>query len=377
MAIIMRDGSSRIDNAKLRELVHQAPVGVRLTDERGIELLINDRWCALAGLSRENARDMGWLHTVHPEDRDRVQRELRRSQEDGTGYSLEYRIQRPDGSLTWVISKSAPLSDAPGRSEGHIHVMTDIASHREVEHHLIRTTQKIWESLRSKFNELTPLTDELRAPLKSMPGLSALLQNELEQAKQEMNIRMIYESARRLTRTIDRILQISRAESTNSRPPFKKTDLAPVIRTAASRFTEIARSKGVDLKVILPEDSLAAFVDGAMLQESLNHVLDNAFKFTHKGSVNVELRQLESGRSPYAEIAVHDTGIGIPEEYQSSVFEPFFQVSNGPGRAYEGTGLGLTAAKSNIEEMNGKIALQSAPDKGTRVLICFPLVQIP
>jgi len=371
----MRDGSSRNDATKLRELIHQAPVGVFLMDEKGNELILNDQWCAITGLSRKDAKNMGWLRSVHPDDRARVEGEIQQSLKDRTGYSLEYRLQRPDGGIVWVISKAAPISDTPGQPEGYIVVMMDVVSQGEIEHQLVQTTQQLRDRLRFKFSELTSLTHELRTPLNSILGLSELLQDELEQAKHGMYIRMIYESSLRLTRTIDRILELSRPEPTESRSALRATDLVPLVQTATSRFADLAKSKGVDVNVILQKDRLAAFVDAAMLQEAMTYVLDNAFKFTHHGSVQVKLGERESGGRMYAEIVVHDTGIGIPEEFQASVFEPFFQVSNGPRRNYEGTGLGLTVAKKIVEEMNGTIAIQSAPDKGTRVAFCFPVVQ--
>ena len=371
----MRDGSSRNDAAALRELIRKAPAGISLIDEKGNELMLNDQWCAITGLSRNDAKNMGWVRSVHPDDRARVEGEIQQSLKDRTGYSLEFRMQRPDGGITWVISKAAPLSATPGHPEGYIVVMTEVVSRGEIEHQLVRTTQQLRDTLRFKFSDLNTLTHELRTPLNSILGLSELLQKELEQAKHGMYIRMIYESSLRLTRTIDRILELSRPESTENRSALRATDLAPLVRTAALRFADAARAQGIDVHVVLQKDRLAAFVDAAMLQEAMSHVLDNAFKFTYHGSVQVELGERESEGRLYAEIAVHDTGIGIPEEFQTSVFEPFFQVSNGPHRHYEGTGLGLTVAKRIVEEMNGTIALQSTPNKGTRVAFRFPVVQ--
>jgi PAS domain S-box-containing protein len=372
----MRDGTSRNNDAKLRELIHQAPIGIFLMDDAGQELILNDQWCAITGLSRNDAKNMGWLRTVHPDDRERVEGEIQQCLKDRTGYSIEFRIQRPDGRINWVISKAAPLSDTPGEPEGFIVVMTDVVSQGEVEHQLVRTTQQLRDTIRFKFSELATLTRTLRTPLNSILGLSALLEDELEQAKHGMYVRMIYESSLRLTRTIDRILELSRPGASENGPALVAIDLAPVVQTAASRIAELARTKGVDVKVILHHDRLAAFVDAAMLQEAMSHVLDNALKFTTHGTVEVELEERESDGRLYAQIAVRDTGIGIPAPFHTSVFEPFFQVSNGPREHYEGTGLGLTVAKRIVEDMNGTIALQSAPDQGTRVSFRFPAVHI-
>ena len=357
-----------------RELAGFAPVGMFIKNAAGDVVLVNKRWCEITGLSEEDAQGMGWLRSVHPEDRDRVTDELMQARAEGSGYTLEYRLDGHEGGTRWVISKVAPLVDSLGVPDGFLGVLIDVASRKDIENRLVEATRQLGEIIRFKVHAVANLQHELRTPLNGIIGLSALLKDVIINAEHSMYVEMIHESSRRLSQTIDRIIQHSHLGSAEFRPDMKRTNLSHVVQTVARHFVPSARKKGLELEADPGDGCPEVLVDVKMFQQALNHVLDNALKFTPSGSVRIAVREIEDGRNRFSEISIVDTGIGIPHELQQAVFQPFRQVSEGPARKYEGIGLGLALAKMMIEAMNGNITLRSEPSKGTCVVIRFPVL---
>ncbi len=221
-------------------------------------------------------------------------------------------------------------------------------------------------------NLMLCLTHELRTPLNGILGLSGILGEQIRTGENAGFVKMIQESALRLSETLDRLILLARFESGDVQMALTCTELSRIVREVAARFAPQARAKGLRLAADVRAAPVAAMVDGGMLEQALCNVVDNAIKFTIVGCVEMELHLIESADRRVVEIAVNDTGIGIPEEFQEIVFEPFRQVSEGTSRCYEGTGLGLTLAKKIAEGMEGSVVLRSVPGQGTGVLLQFP-----
>ena len=272
-----------------------------------------------------------------------------------------------------VISKVAPLLDATNLPEAYIGVTMDVVPGGECESHLSTSTRQIGETIRSRMHAMANLQPELRTPLNGIIGLSELLRDEIDQAQHSMYVRLIHESSLRLSETIDRILQLSRVTSSGFQPTLTNTDVAQVVRTVARRFADRALMKGVNVAVEARERGPDVLADVEMLQQALSQVLDDAVRFAPSGSVRIALREVEDGPERFAEIAVVDTGIGVPAEFHQAVFEPFRQVSEGPHRRCGGTGLALTLAGIMVEAMKGNMNLHSEPMKGTSVRMRLPV----
>ena len=206
----LRDGSNITREARLIEFARQAGVGIRLVNGAGEEILASEEWRRITGQSPRDAQNAGWLRRVHPEDRERVEKEIRRSREESTGYFLEYRLLGPDGKITWVISNATPLTDAAGRPAGTLGVMLEIGTHGEIEHHLINATLQAGEAIRQKIRLTPGLMVNNEKGQGTPPGLRALLENELSGARMSMHLLMIHDSSVRLKQTVDQILRLWR-----------------------------------------------------------------------------------------------------------------------------------------------------------------------
>jgi diguanylate cyclase (GGDEF)-like protein/PAS domain S-box-containing protein len=118
----------RASEKRFQALARVAPVGIFRTDAGGDCLYINERWCEIAGLTPEEARGSGWARAIHPEDRDRIFRRWYEYAQSDDLFREEYRMQRPDGAVSWVLAQAAAERDAQGRVLGYVGSVTDITA---------------------------------------------------------------------------------------------------------------------------------------------------------------------------------------------------------------------------------------------------------
>lgn len=208
-----REELPQINNLRLRDLAEHASIGVCITDPEGNDVLINERWCAMTGLALQDARNLGWLRSVHPEDRERVAREIERSRAEGTRYSMEHRFMRSDGTVTWVVLKAATVEDPLGRRSGFIAGMLTLASSPDIEENLARVTQLTGEAIRLKLGTTAARRDGTPAGEKGNQEISHLVRKEIDEARNMLCIRMIQESSLRLAEALETIFRLSLKEA--------------------------------------------------------------------------------------------------------------------------------------------------------------------
>ena len=134
------------------------------------------------------------------------------------------------------------------------------------------------------------------------------------------------------------------------------------------RYNEKVQKVKLVLKTPLEDDNAEIMTDGTKLVQMLSNLINNALKFTPEGRIDIGY-VLQDG---FLVFSVKDTGIGIPPEFHSRVFERFYQVDNTVSRQYQGTGLGLSICKAYAELLGGKIWLESRPDNGTTFSFSIP-----
>jgi CheY-like chemotaxis protein len=145
-----------------------------------------------------------------------------------------------------------------------------------------------------------------------------------------------------------------------------------MIDAVVNTIHPLAAKKGNQLLVECDPNLGSMTADLTKVRQSLFNLLSNSSKFTENGHIWLHASRFQSGGTDWCEFRVTDTGIGIPEEKQLGVFEPFSQVDKGRSRKYGGTGLGLAITKRFCELMGGEITLTSAPGKGSEFRICLP-----
>jgi signal transduction histidine kinase len=217
---------------------------------------------------------------------------------------------------------------------------------------------------------LATVSHEVRTPLNGIFGMTQLLQRTGLTPRQERYASNMLISIHNLLNIINDVLDISKMKAKGFSIHEKRVNLPDLLAAIHQSHLPIAEAKGLDLR--LECDLLPGYVrtDPLRLQQVLNNLVANAIKFTASGHVAIQARLVsrqESTGMATIMFAVEDTGIGIPEDRQNSIFQPFIQVDNGLARKYPGTGLGLSIASEIVSLLGGdKIKIQSEPGKGSR-----------
>lgn len=218
----------------------------------------------------------------------------------------------------------------------------------------------------------TNISHEFRTPLMLMLGpLEELLSNaspgwqEAEMAK----VQVTHRNALRLLKLVNTLLDFSRIESGGGNAHFRSTDMAAYTRNLASNFRSVIEKAGMDLEVNVGDAPLQAYVDRLMWEKIVFNLLSNAFKYTLKGKISLELKM--AGDS--MEMAVRDTGVGIPPEELPHMFERFHRISNSSGRTHEGTGIGLSLVKELVALHGGTIGVESRMGEGSCFKVTIPV----
>jgi signal transduction histidine kinase len=230
------------------------------------------------------------------------------------------------------------------------------------ERELISAKEKAEESARFKSIIMSNMSHELRTPLTAILGFGQILTEELNHEHQEFLVYM-NRNANRLLQTLDAILELSALQAGSLDLRVTDIDVELIARQVCSEYSDAAVAKGLSL--IIEKESGPAFGEGdpEALKRALRKIVENAIKFTPAGEVR--LAYGTEDRNTY--VRVRDTGIGISPNFLPQVFEAFKQESDGFSRTHEGTGIGLTVAQLFINAMNGRIEVQSVPDRGS----CF------
>ncbi len=231
------------------------------------------------------------------------------------------------------------------------------------------------EASRIKSEFLANMSHELRTPLNGILGFSNLLQRTEMTPRQNEYLDTISKSANSLLEIINEILDFSKIEAGKlvlENMPFNLRDL---IEDTLTMLAPAAHQKQIELVSLIYRDvPLGLSGDALRLKQILSNLLSNAIKFTHEGSVCLRVMlEEDNDSSAVLRISVTDTGVGLSEAQQKSLFRAFSQIDNSPTRQTGGTGLGLVITKRLVEQMHGEINLHSTPGAGSEFWLTVAL----
>src|SRR5215212_7499263 len=269
--------------------------------------------------------------------------------DDGVGANRLVSIMRGNEEV-WLSLSEAVMRDPTGAVAGRIFAFRDISAERGV------------EQMKSEF--VSAVSHQLRAPLTSIYGFAqTLLRQDIEFGDPERHTFLSYISSEseRLTRIVDKLLNVARLDTGDLTVALEPTDVRPVL-TDAVATVEAAAANGHRFVVDLDGADLRAQADPDKLRQVLDHLVDNAVKFSPDGGVvRVEAR----GRADAVEITVADEGVGIPPSQHERIFSKLYRGGGDDGSS-AGTGLGLFIVHGLVQAMGGRIWVDSEEGRGAR-----------
>jgi CheY-like chemotaxis protein/anti-sigma regulatory factor (Ser/Thr protein kinase) len=221
---------------------------------------------------------------------------------------------------------------------------------------------------------LASLTHEIRTPLSGILGMADLLLETPLDDEQREYVNAARMCAENLFEILNSSLEYAALEAGQLSLDESEFSLSEMIDAAVNQQQARARAKNLRLfatfEAGLPETMIG---DGLKIRELLGHLLSNAVKFTHAGSVELRVSAVRNENNSTLILAVQDTGIGIPSDRLDSIFESFRQVEGGLSRTYPGLGLGLALARKLTSLMGGEIHVESGPGAGSTFTVRLPL----
>jgi len=268
----------------------------------------------------------------------------------------------------WISIISIPDHDnSNGKLSGVFVIFRDISTIiiQELE---VKKAKKNAEDLsKLKSNIIANIGHEFRTPITGILGFANLISEQSENQKLQDAARFIGLSANRLHHTLESLLEYSYLDNNAIEFRPKHIVLSVALRAVLEEARQQAKIKKLDFSYDFVGDDLV-YCDERYLKTITRQLLSNALKFTDKGSVTFEFRVHEDAFV----MVITDTGIGISDQHYNYLFEPFVQASDGIGRGFEGSGLGLPIVKRLVENLNGVIKIDSISQTGTTFTITIP-----
>jgi signal transduction histidine kinase len=247
-----------------------------------------------------------------------------------------------------------------------------ISERRRAEDEMRLAHARAAEANEAKAEFLAVMSHELRTPLNAISGYVDLMSLGVDgplTEKQRVSLTRIQLNEQHLLSLIDDVLSFARIEAGTLNVDVQIVLVHDVIATLEALIRPELQKKGLVFFCEPGNDGLSVRADPEKLRQILLNFLANAIKFTGQGG---RIKVGTEDRGEFVKIWVSDTGIGIPSDQISHVFEPFFQVERGPTRRYPGIGLGLAIARDLAAAMDGEVRLESAVGEGTTVSVLLP-----
>jgi PAS domain S-box-containing protein len=307
---------------------------------------------------------LGVWSNVHPDDMPYM-RELMAGFDTRCPQPFECRLVHPDGSARWIRAHVEIFHDALGRPRRSVGLLLDIDQRKKQELALAEAERQATVATEAKSRFLANISHEIRTPMNGVLGVLQLISRDRLNVDDIQLLDEGLASGRMLTELLDDLLDFSKIETGQFELHPEPLDPAQVLVGITSLLQPAASAKGLTMRATADPDLGLINADPLRLRQALYNIMGNAVKFTPSGSVEARLSRVDTPDGPRLRFEVQDTGVGVPEAAQATLFERFEQADNSMGRQFGGTGLGLAITKRLAEMMGGAVGFSSEPGQGS------------
>ena len=345
--------------------------------------IFNERWAEIIGYRLDELAPADietWMKLAHPDDL-KLSGELldKHFARELDYYECESRMQHKDGHWVWVLDRGKVTSwAANGKPLLMSGTHQDISARKNAEGQLLKAIESAEAANVAKSRFLATMSHEIRTPMNGILGMAQmLLMPALKDNERQDYARIILNSGQMLLALLNDILDISKVESGKMNLESAVFEPGRIIHETQALFAEAANLKRLSIESVrtgavdqpdqLDQPEQRYLGDPHRLRQMLSNLVGNALKFTEKGHIRIEAREVErDGSHATLEFSVTDTGIGIPQEKQALLFKPFSQTDSSTTREYGGSGLGLSIVRNLATLMGGNVGIDSTPGTGSR-----------
>ncbi|MBP2312831.1 PAS domain S-box protein [Azospirillum soli] len=346
----------RTSEERFRALVEDAPHMMWVNHPDGTLEFVNAAFRAYTG--RRTTEDTR-MNDVHPDDVERIQAERRRAIAAGEPHEYELRLRRADGAYRWHLSRTHPVHQG-GRIIAWFGGAVDI-------HDIHRAREVAEEADRSKSRFLAAASHDLRQPMQSILLFAETLRPHLTEPAAQDKLKRLLHGLDVMKGLLDGLLDISRLDAGIVAPQFEVFRAADVLEPLNDAYAPIARGKGVEWRAMPCGATVRS--DRVLLGRMLRNLIENAVRYTDSGQIVIDCTAQEDRLL----IEVCDTGIGIPADHLTRIFEEFHQVGNAERDRSQGLGLGLAIVRRLSRLLDHPVEVRSEPGRGSRFSVAVPL----
>jgi PAS domain S-box-containing protein len=350
----------------LRNTIDSIPDLIYFKDLTGAFVGANAAFARFYGKPLEQIIGRGSAAVDPPELVKRIQDEDRKVMDTGEIMRLDMMIRAGDGVPAPMVLVKSPLYSDKQEVIGLIGVAHDVSEFKRIEGALRIAKDTAEQATMAKSQFLANMSHEIRTPMNAIIGMSTLLGSTALSAEQQEYVDTIRSSGDSLLQLIDEILDYSKIEAGRMHVDPRAFDIHQLMRDTLHMFTAAARQRYNQMELIVGPTVPATIVtDDKRLRQILVNLIGNAVKFTERGLIRVLVAGGVTNDLVELHFAVQDTGIGIPPDRVSRLFESFYQVDSTSARRYSGTGLGLAISKRLADLLGGKMWVESTLGRGS------------
>lgn len=362
----------QVEAKRLALVARHANDSVLLIDENNKVQWVNEAFTRLTGYRFDEilGREPGDLLN-HPDTSPAALKQIVEGRRNLEPFRMEILNRHKDGHDIWVETNQVPILGHQGGEMSYIAIERDITVAKHNAQQLEDARRKAEEGARAKTDFLATMSHEIRTPMNGVIGMTQLLEETDLDSDQKLYTNTILSSARTLLALINDILDLSKLDAGQISLNPCDFDLHRCFDETIQLLRTQGEAKGLILEVERDVD-LPRYLHGDdhRLRQILNNLVGNAIKFTEEGRVKVTVEaEPVAGGGVMLNCAISDTGIGIPKDMLTGIFERFSQADAAISRRFGGTGLGLAISRRLAETMGGRITVQSEIGSGS----CFTL----
>ena len=364
---------------RFQTVLRTVPVGIVVSDAKCADIRVNPAGAAMLNVPIDQnlaiaLRGVPWQAFVDGRPLGPDEYPLLRAAREGVEtQDLEIEVRAASGRRMVLLTHARPIRDARGNIQGALGTFSDITSIKELQLELDARRREAEEASLRKTRFLAAVSHDIRTPANAISLLAELIRRTASNPAMAGEVpelaHELQQSAVSLVNLLSDVLDVARFDSDRLELQETEFPLSNLMHEEYRQLLPLARQKGLSLEFDLPAETIVLRADRVKLARVISNLVGNAIKFTESGSIRLGCSRNGDGT---VQISVTDTGVGIPPEHVSHIFDEFFQVRNPERDRSKGSGLGLTICKRLVDAMGGRLEVHSAPGHGSTFTLVLP-----